>query len=71
MAQFIFSLLFFLLALALFWGVLHWARYKKRSGGCTCGTGACLTDSGRKKKNGDNPKTKSDSCGAESCRCDE
>jgi len=70
MAHFFFSLIFFFVALALFWGVLHWVRYKKRHDTCACGSGACLTGSHRKHgKNQPAEKTGDHSCDSGSCHC--
>ncbi|NLV25054.1 MAG: hypothetical protein GXY54_09770 [Deltaproteobacteria bacterium] len=70
MLSFLLSLFFFLLALGLFWGVLHWVRYKKRTDACSCGTGACLAASSRQKKV-KAPAPPDHPCGTSSCGCEE
>jgi len=69
MTRFLISLLFFLVALASFWAVLHWIRYKKRADTCTCGKGACLTDP--KRLDGDRHRHEKENCNASDCQCDE
>lgn len=71
MARFWISLFFSLAALALFWGVLHWVRYKKRPGACTCGTGACLTEARRPEPGQPRHPPGEDGCDGGSCRCPE
>jgi len=71
MTQFWLSLLFFLVALGLLWGVLHWVRYKKRSDTCSCGTGACLTGSRPAREHRDGPPPEKSECNPGSCHCDE
>ena len=69
MAQFLISLLFFIVVLALFWVVLHWVRYKKGDRACTCGKGACLTDASRSE--GKKHSHDKGECNASECKCDE
>ncbi len=71
MEQFLISLLFFIVVLALFWAVLHWIGYKKGDKSCTCGKGACLTDAKHAGKNGHQHEHKKGDCNASECQCDE
>ncbi|MBN2429411.1 MAG: hypothetical protein JXK94_13840 [Deltaproteobacteria bacterium] len=71
MSQFLISLLFFILVLACFWGVLHWVRYKKRENTCACGKGACLTDKHRGETGHSHSNHDDGPCNASDCKCDE
>jgi hypothetical protein len=70
LAQFLISLVFFILVLACLWGVLHWVRYKKRENTCICGKGACLTDKTRDAKDSPSHPAGSHDAAAD-CQCDE